>query len=113
MLSFIAAGGLAYSAMVALCQGIKRHQVAVWGQPWADSMHRALRAYGWLALLLCLWLSAQHWGWAMGSVGVFGLLSLSAFALVLGLPYWPKLLVRLGVPGAALGLLGSAYSLWV
>ncbi|WXL24345.1 DUF3325 domain-containing protein [Ectopseudomonas mendocina] len=111
MLSILGASALAYSSMVGLCQGIKRHQVAVWGKPWPDYWHRMLRVYGWLALPLCLWLCAQHWGWAMGSVGVFGLVSLAGFILVLGLPYFPRFLVSLGFVGGVLGLLEFAYSL--
>lgn len=113
MLSLVAACGLSYSAMVGFCQGLKKHQVAVWGRAWDAAWHRALRLYGWLALPVCLWLCAQAWGWAIGSVGVFGLLSMSAFVLALGLPYWPRTLVSLGAVGGGLGLIGLAYSLWV
>ena len=96
MLSAVAATCFAYSSMVALCQGIKKHQVAVWGQSWPTKVHTCLRLYGWLALLACLYLSADYWGWAMGRVGAFGLVSMTGFAFVLGLAYWPKALVRLG-----------------
>ena len=108
MLSAVAATCFAYSAMVALCQGIQRHQVAVWGRAWPGAVHKGLRLYGWLALLACLYLSAKYWGWAMGSIGAFGLISVTGFALVLGLAYAPKAMVSAGLIAAIAALL----SLW-
>jgi len=111
MMMVMGAGALAYSAMVALCQGLKRHQLAVWGKPWSDRWLRALRIYGWLGLLLSLWLSAEHWGWAMGSVGAFGLVSVAGWVLVLGLPYWPRTLVTAGAAAGLLGFAALSYNL--
>lgn len=104
MITLIGAGALAYSAMVGLCQATQRSQVAVWGRPLSASASRLLRVYGWLAVLLSLGLCARHWGWPMGSVAEFGLLSLAGWLLVLGLPYWPRSLVVLGGAAGAAGL---------
>jgi len=40
-------------------------------------------------------LCAQAWGWAMGPVAWFAVMSLAGLVLVLLLPYWPRLAVGL------------------
>ncbi|MGE8297850.1 MAG: DUF3325 domain-containing protein [Pseudomonas sp.] len=112
MITLVGAAALAYSSMVGLCQGLKKHQLAVWGRPVAAHWYRVLRLYGWLAIALSLWLSAQYWGWAIGSVGEFGLLSAAGWLLVLGMPYWPRTLVMLGMAAGLLGLAVFFHSLW-
>jgi hypothetical protein len=54
-----------------------------------------LRSAGWLALLASLVLCAQAWGWAMGPVAWFGVLSLAGLLLVMLLPYWPRMAMGL------------------
>ncbi len=52
--------------------------------------------------------SAAAWGWAMGPVGWFGLISLAGLALVFLLPYWPRFataLAALATPGSLLAWL--------
>lgn len=100
---------LAYTSMLALCQGLERHYKQVWGKPPTLMLRRALRLAGWLLLIASLWASAQAWGWAMGPVGWFGLLSLSGLALALLLPYAPRLAVYW--PLAGLPVWGAAYLL--
>jgi len=102
---------LAYAGMLALCQGLERHYKQVWGKPPAIWLRRSLRAAGWLLVGLSLYASAQAWGWAMGPVGWFGLLSISAFSLALLLPYAPRLAVYWPLVG--LPLWGVAYWLAV
>ncbi|MOA68604.1 hypothetical protein D3C78_1963020 [compost metagenome] len=58
-------------------------------------MRLGLRGAGWLALLVSLLLCVQAWGWAMGPVAWFGVISLAGMVVVMLLPYWPKLAVGL------------------
>lgn len=112
MIALIGAAALSYSAMVALCQGLPRHFQAVWQRPLGSRWSRVLRAYGWTAPVAALWLCAVHWGWPMAGVGELGVLSVSAFTLVLGLPYWPRLVVAAGLGAGVVGIALFAYSLW-
>lgn len=90
-------GGLlwAYAGMVGLCQGLERHYKQVWGRACPSLLRRALRGGGWAALAISLLLCAEAWGWAMGPVAWFGMISLAAVVLVLLLPYWPRLAIGL------------------
>ncbi|HKS13121.1 MAG TPA: DUF3325 domain-containing protein [Pseudomonas sp.] len=103
-------GGLlfAYSGMLALCQGLERHYKQVWGKPCAVWQRRVLRALGWVGLGVSFVLCVQAWGWAMGPVGWFGVMSLSGLVLVMLLPYVPRVAVWLGAAagGWVLLLLG-------
>ena len=94
---FFAALACAYIAMLALCQGLERHYKQVWHTAPSLRLRRLLRGGGWLSLALSFYFSGQAWGWAMGPVGWFGLISLSGFALLMLLPYRPRLAVWLPV----------------
>lgn len=91
---------LAYGGMVALCQGLERHYKQVWGKVPGIARRRLLRALGWLALVLSFAACVASWGWAMGPVGWFGQISLAGFALVMLLPYAPRLSAWLVPVGA-------------
>lgn len=101
---------LAYGGMLALCLGLERHFKQVWRFAPALVLRRGLRGLGWLALVASFGASVAAWGWAMGAVGWFGLIGLSGFALVLLLPYGPRLAVFLPFFGAPLCLLGWVLS---
>jgi len=105
MTAFLGSLLLAYSSMLALCQGLERHYKQVWGRVPTLLQRRVLRGGGWLLLVASLWGCAQAWGWAMGPVGWFGMLSLSGFALALLLPYAPRLAVYAPVLGLPCWLL--------
>lgn len=100
-----------YAAMLMLCLGLERHFKQVWGSAPAPRLRVGLRLAGWGALLVSLGLCAQAWGWAMGPVAFFGVLSLAGFGVLLILPYAPRLAVWLAgaVPCWALsyGWLGA------
>lgn len=83
----------AYAGMVALCLGLERHYKQVWGTPSTRVQRLVLRALGWAGLLVSLLLCAAGWGWAMGPVGWFGVISLAGLLLVGVLPYAPRLAV--------------------
>ncbi|MFK0312538.1 DUF3325 domain-containing protein [Pseudomonas sp. NPDC090233] len=93
----LVAGGVlfAYAGMLGLCQGLERHYKQVWKKACPTLLRRALRAGGWLSLAFSLLLCAQAWGWAMGPVAWFAVMSLAGLVLVMLLPYWPRVAVGL------------------
>ena len=94
---FFAALAFAYIGMLALCQGLERHHKQVWHKVPSLAMRRTLRGAGWLSLGLSFYCCGLAWGWAMGPVGWFGLMSLSGFALLMLLPYRPRVAVWLAL----------------
>lgn len=90
---------LAYSGMLGLCLGLERHFKQVWGRVPSPALRRVLRTVGWLALASSFATSVAAWGWAMGPIGWFGLLSLAGLGLVLLLPYHARGAVWLAVVG--------------
>ena len=82
---------LAYAGMVGLCQGMERHYKQVWQQLPTAAVRRGLRIAGWALLAASFAACVAAWGWAMGPVGWFGQISLAGFALILLLPYRPRL----------------------
>jgi len=91
----------AYAGMLGLCLGLERHYKQVWHRSCPRLWRIGLRSTGWLALLASLALCAKAWGWAMGPVAWFGVLSLAGWVLVMLLSYWPRLAV--GLVGALPG----------
>lgn len=85
----------AYAGMLGLCQGLERHYKQLWRRSCPEALRRALRGAGWAALIVSLLLCTQAWGWAMGPVAWFALVSLAGFGLVMLLPYWPRFAVGL------------------
>ncbi|MDD0842481.1 DUF3325 domain-containing protein [Pseudomonas sp. Gutcm_11s] len=97
---------LAYAGMVGLCQGMERHYKKVWQRLPAPMLRRGLRVGGWCLLVASFAACVAAWGWAMGPVGWFGQISLAGFALVMLLPYRPRLAALLPLAAAPLwGLL--------
>lgn len=78
---------LAYCGMLGLCLGMERHYKQLLQRTPTPFFCRALRVAGWLALAASFATSVMAWGWAMGPVGWFGLVSLAGITLVLVLPY--------------------------
>lgn len=100
MMSLFIGGVLfAYTGMLALCQGLERHYKQVWSQAGTNRLRVCLRVLGWLALGVSFAVCVSAWGWAMGPVGWLGAISLAGFALVLLLPYGPRLAVYLAGAG--------------
>lgn len=99
---------LALSGMLGLCLGLERHyKQLLAGQPRQVTL-RTLRVLGWLALAASFVGCVVHWGWAMGPVGWFGLMSLAGFALVIWAPYAIRsLIAAAGIGWLLWGLLIS------
>lgn len=99
---------LAYAGMLGFCLAKERH----WKQLVNPSVPALARHFcgpsGALLLGLAAYASAQVWPGGMAVVGWFGLISLTGFALLLLLPYAPRLAVGLPLLG---GLIWSAAAL--
>jgi hypothetical protein len=84
----------AYAGMLGLCQGLERHYKQVWNHlptrvAYRPAQCRLVGVAGQPDAV------RQAWGWAMGPVAWFGVLSLAGLLLVMLLPYWPRLAVGL------------------
>ncbi len=91
-----------YAAFLALSLAMDRHHAQVLhGKP-GSNRRLILRLTGWGLLTLALWLCSLAWGWAIGPVAWFGLLSTAALGLVFLLPYAPRFATWLVVVGPLL-----------
>ncbi len=100
----IAAAGLTYAALTALCVGFDRHhrQLRPGRVKPSARWQVAIRVGGWLLLALSLWISLRAWGNDIGWVAWFGLLSLATTLLVMQLAYAPRrVLVAAGIAGVS------------
>ncbi|MFJ3008459.1 DUF3325 domain-containing protein [Pseudomonas fluorescens] len=99
---------LCYTGFSALCLSMPRHHDELLGNKPSVRRARVLKLAGWLLLGLSLWAAVVAHGWSFGLVDWFAVLMLSALALVLLLPYRPRLALAL----AALSLLASPVAAW-
>lgn len=81
---------LALGGMLALCLGLERHFKQFCTRKPPNRILQGIRIAGWLALAGSLWTSAGAWGWAMGTVGWVGLISIAGITLVFVAPYLAK-----------------------
>jgi len=81
---------LAFGGMLALCLGLERHFKQLLTRTPHKRILQGLRVGGWLMLVASLSTSAMAWGWAMGAVAWFGLLSLTGVAVAFAAPYLSK-----------------------
>ncbi|MFJ7313400.1 DUF3325 domain-containing protein [Pseudomonas sp. NPDC098747] len=99
---------LCYAGFTALCLSMPRHHAELLGHKPATRRSQGLKLAGWLLLGLSLWAAVTANGWSLGLVDWFAVLMLSALALVLLLPYRPRLALAL----AGLSLLASPVAAW-
>ncbi len=99
---------LCYSGFTALCLAMPRHHDELLGGKPSVRRRRGLSLGGWFLLGLSLWAAVAGHGWNFGLVDWFAVLMLSALALVLLLPYCPRLALTL----AGLSLLTSPVAAW-
>lgn len=85
----IAAFCLAYAGFAALCLGMDRHYEAVFDRELPRRHRTPLRVFGWVALALSLFASANVWGWSYGTVEWIGILSLAGLTLIWFVSYRP------------------------
>ncbi|MCT8949195.1 DUF3325 domain-containing protein [Pseudomonas iridis] len=99
---------LCYAGFTALCLSMPRHHDELLGHKPSTRRGQALKLAGWMLLSLSLWAAVTANGWSLGLVDWFAVLMLSALALVLLLPYRPRLALAL----AGLSLLASPVAAW-
>lgn len=88
---------LCHAALTGLCLAMDRHHAQALGRRPGAPLSGTLRAAGWGLLGLALWYCGRSWGWAIGPVAWFGLLSVAALILVFSLPYAPRAQARLAL----------------
>lgn len=99
---------LAYAGMLGFCLGMQRHwkQLASTRMP-AMARHICTPAGG--ALLgLSGWVTTDVWSSAMAAVAWFGMIQLTGLALVMLMPYTPRLALSVPLLGALLTVLNTA-----
>ncbi|WP_426202433.1 DUF3325 domain-containing protein [Pseudomonas sp. TWP3-1] len=99
---------LCYAGFTALCLSMPRHHDQLLGNKPTAQRRRTLHLGGWLLLGLSLWAAVSINGWSFGLVDWFAVLMISALALVLLLPYRPRLALAL----AGVSLLASPVAAW-
>ncbi|MBV4474488.1 DUF3325 domain-containing protein [Pseudomonas sp. B2M1-30] len=99
---------LCYAGFTALCLAMPRHHDELLGGKPSRRRRRGLVLAGWLLLGLSLWAAVSSKDWGLGLVDWFAVLMVSALALVLLLPYRPRLALAL----AGVSLLGSPVAAW-
>ena len=88
---------LTYSGWAALCFAMSRHAREVLRREPTPIQRHLLRAAGWLALTVSLFMAAAHTGWPIGTVEWLGMLTASAVSFVLLLTYYPRVAAGLGL----------------
>ena len=86
----LAAFCLAYAGFSALCLGMDRHYEDVFDRELPRRHRLSLRLFGWIALALSLWASAEVWGWSYGTVEWIGILSIAGLLLIWFLTFRPR-----------------------
>lgn len=100
---------LCYGGFTALCLSMDRHHTELLGHKPSPRRRHALKIVGWLLLAVSLWAAVSRTGWSLGLVEWSAVLMLSGLALVLLLPYRPRLALSL----AGLSLLASPVAVLV
>ncbi len=90
---------LAYAGMLGFCLGKERHWKQLVNPRVPTWLRRLCAPAGGLLLGFGVYASSQVWAGGMAVVGWFGLISLSGFALLLLLPYAPRLAVSMPLLG--------------
>lgn len=105
-LPLLSAALLAFSGMLGLCLGLERHYKQLLNARPNAVLLKTLRALGWLALAASFAACVTAWGWAMGPVGWFGMLSLAGLATAFWSTYAIRTLIAMaGVGWLVLGIL--------
>ncbi|CAH1747776.1 Iron uptake protein [Thauera humireducens] len=92
----------AYGGMLAICLGIDRHAAQLNRQHWPAAIRRALPVLGMVLIGTSLYAASGPWPIGMAVVATFGLVSIGGLALLLLLPYAPR--VALWLPSIGVGL---------
>lgn len=93
---------LAYTGMLGCCLGMERHWKQLVGTRLPVAWRHLCKPLGTLLLALAVYAATGAWPVGMALVGWFGLISLGGLALLLLLPYAPRLVLGLPVIGGLL-----------
>jgi len=99
---------LAYAGMLLFCLGMERHWKQLASPRLPVRLRRLCAPLGMAALALAVYGCSRIWQPAMAWVAWFGMISLSGLALLLILPYAPRLAIGLPVAGLAACAVASA-----
>ena len=90
---------LAYAGMLAFCLGKERHWKQLINPRVPAALRRLSAPAGGLLLGVAVYAAIHVWPGGMAVVGWFSLVSLAGFALLMLLPYAPRLAVSLPLAG--------------
>ena len=99
--------GLSFAALAALCLSLNRHHAEVFDRKAERAAVLRLRAFGWAAITLSLFVAGLWEGWAFGPVQLICALTGAALGLVLLLSYRPRYVA----PAALAALVAAALPL--
>jgi hypothetical protein len=99
---------LAYAGMLGFCLSKERHWKQLVNPRVPAALRRLCVPVGGVLLGLAVYAACQVWPSGMGVVGWFGLISLAGFALLMLIPYAPRLAMSLPLAG---GLVWAAAAL--
>ncbi|MBA1262569.1 DUF3325 domain-containing protein [Stutzerimonas sp. NM35] len=93
---------LAYAGMLGFCLGMQRHWKQLASARLPAVARRICTPVGGALLGLSGWVATDVWSSAMAAVAWFGLISLTGLALVMLMPYKPRLALSIPLLGALL-----------
>lgn len=99
---------LAYAGMLGFCLGKERHWKQLVSPRMPAQLRRLCMPAGGILLGLSVYVAGHVWPSGMAVVAWFGLISLTGFALLMLIPYAPRLVVNLPLAG---GLIWTAAAL--
>lgn len=98
-LALLAAPLLAYAGMLGLCLGMERHWKQLANPRLPAAGRRLCRVLGAALLILAGYAASRVWPGGMAVVAWFGLIALGGLALLMLLPYAPRLALWLPAVG--------------
>ena len=81
---------LSFAAWTAMAFAMNRHRRDMGWVRVTPAQRTVPRTAGGCLLAASLWACAGHWGWSVGTVAWFGVMTISALALVLALAFRPR-----------------------
>jgi hypothetical protein len=112
MFSIAAALALSCSGMAGLCLAMDRHHQQMRGIRKVPLLwRRCWRGGGWVLLTSALLFCIKIWGPGIGIVTWCAALTAGAMTVIGLLPYWPRLIPRIAVAAAFIGIVLMAWEI--